>query len=43
MAERTGVADEEILRDLEALGYTPETVVLLHLVPPGTASPSRWA
>jgi hypothetical protein len=33
MAERTGVADEEILRDLEALGSTPETVMLLHLVP----------
>jgi hypothetical protein len=33
MAERTGVADEEVLRDLEALGYTPETVMLLHLVP----------
>lgn len=33
MAERTGVADEEILRDLQALGYSPETVMLLHLVP----------
>jgi len=33
MAERTGVADEEMLRDLQALGYTPETVMLLHLVP----------
>jgi hypothetical protein len=33
MAERTGVADEELLRDLQALGYTPETVMLLHLVP----------
>jgi tellurite resistance protein len=33
LAERTGVADEEILRDLEVLGYTPETVMLLHLVP----------
>jgi len=33
MAERTGVADEEILRDLQLLGYTPETVMLLHLVP----------
>jgi tellurite resistance protein len=33
MAERTGVADEEILRDLETLGYAPETVMLLHLVP----------
>ena len=25
MAERTGVADQEILRDLGALGYTPES------------------
>jgi hypothetical protein len=33
MAERAGVADQEILRDLEALGYTPDTVTLLHLVP----------
>ena len=33
MAERTGIADAEILQDLEALGYTLETVMLLHLVP----------
>jgi hypothetical protein len=33
MAERSGLADEEILKDLQALGYTPETVMLLHLVP----------
>jgi tellurite resistance protein len=33
MAERTGVADHEVLRDLEALGYMPDTVMLLHLVP----------
>jgi hypothetical protein len=33
LAERTGLADEELLRDLQALGYTPETVMLLHLVP----------
>jgi hypothetical protein len=33
LIERAGVADEEILRDLEALGYTPESVMLLHLVP----------
>jgi hypothetical protein len=33
MVERTGVADQEVLRDLEALGYTPDTVMLLHLVP----------
>jgi hypothetical protein len=33
LAEKSGVADEEILSDLQALGYTPETVMLLHLVP----------
>lgn len=33
LAEQTGVVDEEILQDLQALGYTPETVMLLHLVP----------
>jgi hypothetical protein len=33
MAERTGVADEEVLRNLQELGFTPDTVMLLHLVP----------
>ena len=33
MAERTGLVDEEILGDLLKLGYTSETVMLLHLVP----------
>jgi hypothetical protein len=33
LAEKTGVADAEILQDLRDLGYTPETVMLLHLVP----------
>jgi hypothetical protein len=33
LGEETGVADEEVLRDLQELGYTPETVMLLHLVP----------
>ena len=33
LGEKTGVADEEVLNDLQALGYTPETVMLLHLVP----------
>src|SRR5919202_4939039 len=33
MAARAGVADQEIVRELESLGYTPETVVLLELVP----------
>src|SRR5215216_1178357 len=33
LSERSGIADAEILQDLEALGYTPDTVLLLHLVP----------
>jgi hypothetical protein len=33
LGEHAGVADEEVLRDLQELGYTPETVMLLHLVP----------
>ena len=33
MGEQAGVADEEVLRDLQDLGYTPETVMLLYLVP----------
>jgi hypothetical protein len=33
LGDHTGVADEEVLRDLQDLGYTPETVSLLHLVP----------
>jgi hypothetical protein len=33
LAERSGIADAEVLADLEALGYTPDTVLLLHLVP----------
>jgi predicted N-acetyltransferase YhbS len=33
MTERTGVVDQEVLRDLETLGYTPETVGLLLLLP----------
>lgn len=33
LGEQAGVADEEILQDLQDLGYTPETVTLLHLVP----------
>jgi len=33
LGQHTGVADEEVLRDLQELGYTPETVMLLHLVP----------
>ena len=33
LGEQAGVADEEVLADLQELGYTPETVMLLHLVP----------
>jgi hypothetical protein len=33
LGEQAGVADEEVLRDLQELGYTPETVMLLYLVP----------
>jgi hypothetical protein len=33
LGEKAGVADEEVLNDLQALGYTPETVMLLYLVP----------
>jgi hypothetical protein len=33
MAERTGILDQEVLQELSTLGYTPETVTLLHLVP----------
>ena len=33
LGEQAGVADEEVLQDLQALGYTAETVTLLHLVP----------
>lgn len=33
MAETLGVQDMEILSDLQALGYTEDTVALLHLVP----------
>ena len=33
LGEQTGVADAGILADLQELGYTPETISLLHLVP----------
>jgi hypothetical protein len=33
LGEAAGVADEEVLRDLQELGYTPETVMMLYLVP----------
>lgn len=33
MAEALGLADDEILRELQSLGYTRETVSLLHLAP----------
>ena len=33
LGEQSGVTDEEILKDLQDLGYSPETVMLLHLAP----------
>jgi hypothetical protein len=33
MSKRTGLADPELLKELDALGFTPETVILLPLVP----------
>ncbi len=33
LGERAGVADDDVLRDLQELGYTQDTVMLLHLVP----------
>jgi hypothetical protein len=33
LAEAAGVRDEDVLRDLQRLGYTEETVTLLHVVP----------
>ena len=33
LGARTGVADAQLLADLQELGYTPETISLLHLVP----------
>jgi tellurite resistance protein len=33
MAQATGIHDAEVLEALQELGYTPETVSLLHLVP----------
>ena len=46
MSQRVGVADEDVLRTLEAFGFSEETVLLLHVVPlvhvvwiDGTVSP----
>ncbi|HKY19754.1 MAG TPA: hypothetical protein VJM31_00930 [Vicinamibacterales bacterium] len=33
LGDQAGVANDEVLRDLQELGYTAETVMLLHLVP----------
>lgn len=33
MGKRTGLTDPELLKELEALGFTPDTVILLPLVP----------
>jgi hypothetical protein len=40
LSESAGVADEELLRDLQDLGYTPETLMMLYLVP---AIQTAWA
>jgi hypothetical protein len=40
MSARTGLTDPELLQELEALGFTPETVSLLPLVP---AVQMAWA
>jgi hypothetical protein len=40
MGRRVGLTDPELLRQLEALGFTPDTVVLLPLVP---AVQMAWA
>jgi hypothetical protein len=33
MGQRAGIADPEVLQELQALGFTPDAVVLLPLVP----------
>jgi hypothetical protein len=33
LGDKTGVTDEVVLKDLQELGYTADTVMLLHLVP----------
>jgi hypothetical protein len=33
MGQKVGITDPELLKELDALGFTPETVVLLPLVP----------
>jgi hypothetical protein len=33
LADAAGISDEQIVRDLQRLGYTEETVTLLHVVP----------
>ena len=40
MGEKTGLTDPEMLRQLDALGFTPDTVALLPLVP---AVQMAWA
>jgi hypothetical protein len=40
MGQRVGITDPELLRQLEALGFTPDTVILLPLVP---AVQMAWA
>ena len=40
MGQKTGITDPELLKELDALGFTPESVVLLPLIP---ALKMAWA
>lgn len=42
MAEAAGTADQELLQELQQLGYTRETVVLLHLLPLVQVAWAEW-
>lgn len=42
MAEAAGTADQELLQELQELGYTRETVVLLHLLPLVQVAWAEW-
>ena len=42
MAEVAGITDQEILQELQQLGYTRDTVVLLHLLPLVQVAWAEW-
>ncbi len=42
MADIAGTADQEVLQELQELGYTRETVVLLHLLPLVQVAWAEW-